>query len=145
MIFSGSNLFVLSLDNVGSIMSVWELINDSFSIASSTGLWILAKDDSEDGQFSFVGINSVAAESFTLSKERWTELMAGDGTSNFKESILFVWTSDEKGSVLTVWELINVSLSIDSSTELWIWGRDNDEEGRFSFVYQSLTKIGRDW
>ena len=50
------------LDNVGSVLSIWELINDSFSFDSSTGWWILARDDSEDGEVSFGGINSVRVE-----------------------------------------------------------------------------------
>ena len=86
-----------------------------------------------------MGINSVAAESFPSSTEVLEEVMAEDGTSIFSESNLFVWTSDNVGSVVSVWELVNGSFPIDSSTGLWILARDDSEDGEVSFVGINLV------
>ena len=89
-----------------------------FQLTLQFGLWALARDDCEDGEVYFGGINSVAAESFPFSTDRLVKSFSEDGTLIFSDSNMFVWTLDNVGSVLSVWELINDSFSVDSS--IWI-------------------------
>ena len=93
------NTDIFTWYTVSPLVSVLDLENDPWFKTL-----VLAEDDSEVGGFSFVGINSVAAESFPSSTEILEELIAEDGTLIFSEFNLFVWTSDNVGSVLSVWE-----------------------------------------
>ena len=81
-------------------LSLFDTSKHNQDVISSTGSLILARVDSEEGQFSFVGINLVAAESFTSSTERLEELIAEDSTLIFSGSNLFVLTLDTVGSPL---------------------------------------------
>ena len=83
-------MFVESSDAVGSVLSIWELVNDSFLIDSSTGSWILARDMSEDGEVSFGGINSAPAESFAFYTERLAKPFSEDRTLILSDFNIFV-------------------------------------------------------
>ena len=104
-----------------------------FQLTLQFGLWILARDDSEDGEVYFGGINSVAAESFPFSTDRLAESFSEDGTLIFSDSNMFVWTSNTVCSVLSVLDLVNDSFSIDSSAVSWFLARDVSEGGEVTF------------
>ena len=68
-----------------------------------------------DGEVTFGEFNEVSSVSFSFSADRWAESFFEDGTLIFSDSNMFIWTSDNVGSVSSVLDLDNDSFSVKSS------------------------------
>ena len=131
--FSDSNLFVWTSDILSSVSSILDLDNGSFSVESSPASCVLATDVPEDGEVTFGEFNEVSSVSISFSAERLADSVSEYGTLIIPDSDMFVWTLDNVGSVLSVWEFINESFSFDFSTGSWVLAKDDSEDGEVSF------------